>query len=94
MPDTEELITRSIQKSAAGSIPILQPETVTRIFDSITSIHNQLSARGIPHVLLASPKVRPAMKNLISYNFPDLTVVSLNEVPNDIPIETVGMIEG
>lgn len=94
MPDTEELITRSIQKSSAGSIPILQPETVTRIFDSITSIHNQLSARGIPHVLLASPKVRPAMKNLISYNFPDLTVVSLNEVPNDIPIETVGMIEG
>ncbi|AEB30636.1 flagellar biosynthesis protein FlhA [Carnobacterium sp. 17-4] len=94
LPDTEELITRSIQKSAAGSIPILQPETVTRIFDSITSIHNQLSARGIPHVLLASPKVRPAMKNLISYNFPDLTVVSLNEVPNDIPIETVGMIEG
>lgn len=94
MPDTEELITRSIQKSSAGSIPILQPETVTRIFDSITSIHNQLSARGIPHVLLASPKIRPAMKNLISYNFPDLTVVSLNEVPNDIPIETVGMIEG
>ena len=94
LPDTEELITRSIQKSSAGSIPILQPETVTRIFDSITSIHNQLSARGIPHVLLASPKIRPAMKNLISYNFPDLTVVSLNEVPNDIPIETVGMIEG
>lgn len=94
LPDTEELITRSIQKSSAGSIPILQPETVTRIFDSITSIHNQLSARGIPHVLLASPKIRSAMKNLISYNFPDLTVVSLNEVPNDIPIETVGMIEG
>lgn len=94
LPDTEELITRSIQKSSAGSIPILQPETVTKIFDSITAIHNQLSARGIPHVLLASPKVRPAMKNLISYNFPDLTVVSLNEVPNDIPIETVGMING
>lgn len=94
LPDTEELITRSIQKSSAGSIPILQPDTVTKIFDSITAIHNQLSARGIPHVLLASPKIRPAMKNLISYNFPDLTVVSLNEVPNDIPIETVGMIEG
>ncbi|MEK4947393.1 flagellar biosynthesis protein FlhA [Carnobacterium sp. FSL W8-0810] len=94
LPDTEELITRSIQKSSAGSIPILQPDTVTKIFDSITAIHNQLSARGIPHVLLASPKVRPALKNLLTYNFPDLAVVSLNEVPNDVPIETVGMIEG
>ena len=94
LPDTEELITRSIQKTSAGSIPILQPDTVTKIFDSITAIHNQLSARGIPHVLLASPKVRPALKNLLTYNFPDLAVVSLNEVPNDVPIETVGMIEG
>lgn len=94
LPDTEELITRSIQKSSAGSIPILQPDTVTKIFDSITAIHNQLSARGIPHVLLASPKVRPALKNLLTYNFSDLAVVSLNEVPNDVPIETVGMIEG
>lgn len=94
MPDTEEMISRSIQKSSAGSIPVLQPDVVTRLFDSITTIQNQLQARGIPHVLLASPKIRPAMKNLISYNFPDVAVLSLNEVPNDVAIETVGMVEG
>lgn len=94
LPDTEELISRSIQKSSAGSIPVLQPDVVTQLFDSITSIHNQLQARGIPHVILASPKIRPAMKNLIAYNFPDVAVLSLNEVPNDVAIETVGMIEG
>lgn len=93
LPDTEELISRSIQKSSAGSIPVLQSDIVTKIFDSITATHNQLTMKGIPHVLLASPKIRPAMKNLISYNFPDLAVLSLNEVPNDVPIETVGMIE-
>lgn len=93
MPDTEEMISRSIQKSSAGSIPVLQPDVVTRLFDSITAIQNQLQARGIPHVLLASPKIRPAMKNLISYNFPDVAVLSLNEVPNDVAIETVGMVE-
>lgn len=93
LPDTEELISRSIQKSSAGSIPVLQSDIVTKIFDSITATHNQLTMKGIPHVLLASPKIRPAMKNLISYNFPDLAVLSLNEVPNDVPIETVGIIE-
>ena len=93
LPDTEELISRSIQKSSAGSIPVLQPDMVTKLFDSITATHNQLVMRGIPHVLLSSPKIRPALKNLISYNFPDLAVLSLNEVPNDVVIETVGMIE-
>ncbi|MCA9766123.1 MAG: flagellar biosynthesis protein FlhA [Carnobacterium sp.] len=92
-PDTEEMISRSIQKSSAGSIPVLQPDRVTKLFDSITTIQNQLMMQGIPHVLLSSPKIRPAMKNLISYNFPDLAVLSLNEVPNDVVIESVGMIE-
>ncbi|MGB3160678.1 MAG: flagellar biosynthesis protein FlhA [Carnobacterium sp.] len=93
LPDTEEMISRSIQKSSAGSIPVLQPDIVTKLFDSITATHNQLVMSGVPHVLLSSPKIRPAMKNLISYNFPDLAVLSLNEVPNDVVIETVGMIE-
>lgn len=93
LPDTEEMIGRSIQKSSAGSIPVLQPEKVTTLFDSITAIHNQLVMQGIPHVLLSSPKIRPAMKNLIAYNFPDVAVLSLNEVPNDVVIESVGMVE-
>ena len=93
LPDTEEMIGRSIQKSSAGSIPVLQPDKVTTLFDSITAIHNQLVMQGIPHVLLSSPKIRPAMKNLIAYNFPDIAVLSLNEVPNDVIIESVGMIE-
>ena len=93
LPDTEEMIGRSIQKSSAGSIPVLQPDKVTKLFDSITAIHNQLVMQGIPHVLLSSPKIRPAMKNLIAYNFPDIAVLSLNEVPNDVVIESVGMIE-
>ncbi|SFH51317.1 flagellar biosynthesis protein FlhA [Pisciglobus halotolerans] len=93
-PDTEELISQSIQKSSAGSIPVLQSAEITKIFDSLAQVHQQLDSMGIPHVLLSSPKVRPAIKNLISFNFPDIAVLSLNEVPNDVSIETEGMIEG
>ena len=92
-PDTEELLGRNIQKSSAGSIPVLQGDVITRLFDSIKTIHFQLEAQGIPHVLLVSPKIRPAMKNLIHYNFPELAVLSLNEVPNEIAITAAGMVE-
>ena len=37
--------------------------------------------------------MRLIFRKLISYNFPDLAVLSLNEVPNEIAIETVGMID-
>lgn len=92
-PNTEELLTRNIQKSSAGSIPILQGDIVTRLFDNIKKIHSPLDAQGIPHVLLVSPKNRPALKNLLTYNFPEIAVLSLNEVPNEISIESAGMVD-
>lgn len=92
-PDTEEMISTSIQKSSAGSIPVLQPQIVNKLFDSINQNHQAMNMQGTPHVIMTSPKIRPAMKHLLSYNFPELSVLSLNEVPNDVPIETTGMIE-
>ncbi|WP_156892220.1 flagellar biosynthesis protein FlhA [Jeotgalibaca sp. PTS2502] len=92
-PDTEELLSRNIQKSSAGSIPVLQGDVITKLFDSVKVVHYQLETQGIPHVLLVSPKIRPAMKNLIHYNFPELAVLSLNEVPNEIAITAAGMVD-
>ncbi|WP_084140193.1 flagellar biosynthesis protein FlhA [Lacticigenium naphthae] len=92
-PDTEERITESIQKASGGSIPVLQPRVITSFFDSLNQQHNQLEAQGVPHVLLTSPKIRAATRNLLAFNFPDIAVLSLNEVPNDTQLETRGMIE-
>lgn len=91
-PETEERLAGSIQKSTQGSIPVLQPEEVNQFFDSINQQSSLLSAQGIPFVLLTSPKIRPAVRNLLSFNFPELTVLSLNEVPNECPIESAGMV--
>ncbi len=92
-PNLDEMIGQSIQKSSNGSVPVLQSQVITEIFNSINAQHNQLVAVGTPHVILTSPKIRPAMKNLISFNFPGIAVLSLNEIPNDVDIETGGMIE-
>lgn len=92
-PNIEETIEQSIQKSTNGSVPVLQSQVITQIFDSINAQHSQLMAQGIPHVILTAPKNRPAMRNLISFNFPEIAVLSLNEIPNEVGLETVGMIE-
>lgn len=92
-PNTEEMLGKNIQKSSSGSIPLIQGNNVTKLFDSIKKIHNHLEAEGRPHVLLVSPKIRPSLKNLLTFNFPEIAVLSLNEVPNEIAIESVGMVE-
>lgn len=92
-PNLDEMISQSIQKSSNGSVPVLQSQVITKIFNSINTQHNQLQAQGIPHVILTSPKIRVAMKNLISFNFPDIAVLSLNEVPNEVDLETGGVIK-
>ncbi|MEG2255104.1 MAG: flagellar biosynthesis protein FlhA, partial [Vagococcus sp.] len=91
-PEIEEMISKNVQKTTSGSIPVLKPEIITQIFDSINRTHQRLTAENVQHVILASPNTRVTFKKLISYNFPNLAVVSLNEVPNEVQIETVGMI--
>ena len=50
-------------------------------------------SNGIQPLILTSPKIRVAFKNLISFNFPNLKVFSLNDIPNDIEIEALGMVD-
>lgn len=92
-PDLEELLGSNIQKSIAGSIPVLQADVISNIFDNVKTVSDTLLVSGINFVILASPKVRVAFKNLISHTFPHLPVLSLNEIPNDVEIEVLGMIE-
>lgn len=93
-PSIEELIGSNIQRTMSGSIPVLKPDDINSIFDNINNANNILISRGVQGVILASPKIRVALKNLISHNFPNLAVLSLNEIPNDVEIEAVGMVEG
>lgn len=92
-PKLEDMITQSIQKTATGSYPVLKPDTVNRLLDALGQVHQELVSQGVPHVVLASPKIRLAFRKLISFNFPDIAVLSLNEVPNEIMIESVGSVE-
>lgn len=91
-PDIEELISENTKRTMSGSIPVLKPDMITNIFDSINNTNNRLLSQGIQAVVLASPKIRVAFRNLTVHNFPELPILSLNDIPNDVEIEAVGMV--
>ncbi|HOB19100.1 MAG TPA: flagellar biosynthesis protein FlhA [Candidatus Atribacteria bacterium] len=91
-PELEKLISENLQKSFQGSFPAIEPSLNTRILESIHEQTERLALRQIHPVILASPKIRAPFKRLIEMAFPQLAVLSLNEIPNNIEIESVGMV--
>lgn len=92
-PQLEKLIAENIQKSFQGSYPALDPDTTKRIFESIKKNVEPYTFNNGQPVILCSPRVRPAFRRLIEIVFSDITVLSMNEIPTDIQIETVGVVQ-
>ncbi len=47
---------------------------------------------GRPPVVLVSPQIRPALKQLTSPHLPRLVVLSYNEITRDTVVESLGMV--
>lgn len=91
-PKLEEYISDNIQKSFQGSFPAIEPGINTGILEKMHEITEELSIKQIKPVILVSPKIRAPFKRMIEMAFPHIAVLSLNEIPNSIEIETVGMV--
>jgi flagellar biosynthesis protein FlhA len=92
-PRVEEMVAQNIQKTPTGSYPVLKSETVNQILTAVGKVQQSLLVKDTKFVILTSPKIRLVFKKLISMNYPNIAVISLNEIPNEIKIVTVGTIE-
>lgn len=91
-PDLERIIGSNIQKSMQGSFPAINPDITTAVFNSIKAMLESTHFPTNVPVIIVSPKIRAAFRKLIEMVFPNVVVLSLNEVPNDIQIRTEGVV--
>lgn len=91
-PEVENIISNNIQKSIQGSFPAVDPDTTGKILNGIKNILDTVYFYDNQPALLVSPKIRPAFRRLIEMVFPNVAVLSLNEIPNDIEIKTEGVV--
>ncbi len=91
-PEIEQMIHSSIQKSFQGSFPAINPDINTRVLGKIDELLMTNRTRGGFPIVLASPRIRAPFRKLIEMTFPDLPVLSLNEIPNVVDIEGIGMV--
>jgi flagellar biosynthesis protein FlhA len=91
-PGVEDIIGNNLQKSMQGTFPAVDPDTTGKILASIKDVLQSVYFYENQPVFLVSPKIRPAFRRLIEMIYPNITVLSLNEIPNDVEIRTEGVL--
>lgn len=92
-PSIEKLIQGAIQRSDVGSFLTLDPNIGQEILQAVSNQANILQDRGLQPILLVSPQIRPAVRKLTERSFPNLVVLSWNEIAPKINVNSVGMVQ-
>jgi flagellar biosynthesis protein FlhA len=88
----EEIIAESVQPSEQGSFLAIEPGVAQRILQNIRQGMDKFNQTGSHPVLLASPSVRRHVKKLTERFLPSLAVLSHNEIPSNIKIQSIGVV--
>ncbi len=87
----EETIQTSIQHRERGSYLALDPKTAQKVLDSLSALLSSF-AGGQQPVLLVLPQIRPHVRRLTERYFPNLAVLSHNEITPQIRIQSIGTV--
>ena len=90
--DVENIIGNSLQRSINGTYPAIDPDTTNKIFSSIQNTVESIHFNNNRTILLVSPKIRAPFRKLVDMVFPNITVLSLNEIPSDVQIKAQGIV--
>lgn len=91
-PQIEQTIQHSIQRTEAGSFLTLDPNVGQEILHAIAAQVQALQERGLQPILLTSPPVRPALRKLTDRSFPNLVLLSWNEIAPKVNVNSVAMV--
>jgi len=90
--EVEDIIAEAIQPSDQGSYLAIEPNVAQRIITAIRSMADRCSMNGAQAVLLAPPSIRRHVRKLIERYAPQLAVLSHNEIPQNVKIQSLGVV--
>jgi len=90
--EVEDLVAEGIQPSDQGSYLAIEPAAAQQIIASIRTLVDRFGMYGAQPVVLASPSIRRHVKKLIERFVPHVAVLSHNEIPQNIKIQSLGVV--
>ena len=90
-PGLENYLTTNVEQNKKAELNI-PPELFRSLRLSIEEESEKMTRQGFAPLLLCSPVIRSKLKIMLEMNFPRLTVLSYNEIPGEINIQSIGVI--
>jgi flagellar biosynthesis protein FlhA len=91
-PALEDQIRAGFEHNERGIFIRLSPQAIETICQAISAEVQKLATRGHAPIILVSPQIRAALKQLTESHIPNLVVMSFNEITRDTKIVTNGLV--
>ena len=90
--EVEQLIRNNVRETEQGNFLAIDPQKAQQILKGLNKILEQTTFLGQQVVILCPPVVRLYFRKLIERNYPNIPVLSYNEIPSNIEVEAVGTV--
>lgn len=91
-PGLEETLIGAIHQSEYGSFLAVDPNVGERILIQLSGHAQNFKRMKLSPVILCSPRLRPHLKRFIERSFPEVAVLSYNEIVPQVKVQSIGMI--
>jgi flagellar biosynthesis protein FlhA len=92
-PDIEDKISRSISHTEYESFVSPDPNLVKKMVTNLQKMINAFSASGLQPIILCSPNTRIHFRKILEKFYPNLVILSHNEISREANVKSLGMVE-
>ena len=90
--ELEKKVLGALTKNEHGVYLSLGPDVVQQIISQLGELRGKFNELSQAPIVLASPVIRVYLSRMITQFYPDVTVLSFNEVTNNVQIQAIGNI--
>lgn len=91
-PDLERKLSESVQKTEHGNFLAMDTDTTTRVLKNLSESIEKWADMDSDPVILCSPAVRMYVRQLTERYFPNIYVLSYNELETNVEVQSIGVL--
>lgn len=92
-PDIEDKISRSIQHTEYESFVSADPNVIKKMVTNLQKLVNSFTTIGLQPIVLCSPNTRIHFRKILEKFYPNMVILSHNEISREANVKSLGMVE-
>jgi len=92
VPEIEEMFRNSIRQSANGPYMTMDPSLIQQVMEAVQAQFGNLPPTAQTPVVLTDQDIRRFVKKLLEFKFPDVAVLSYDQLTSEISVQPLGYI--